>query len=86
MINIPKRVPQPSVKRLIIEQGNGKVRYLEGEAAQRCMEQIDNVLGFMQITRSYLLPKGFLQFPWREIDVSKAPKLFQQRSEPAQGK
>ena len=32
----------------------------------------------MQVTRRYMLPEDFLQSPWQEIDVSEAPKLFQQ--------
>ena len=77
---------QQSIKRLIIEEDNGRVRYLEGKTAQKYVKQIDDALGFMQITRGYMLPEDFLQSPWREIDVRKASKLFQQGPEPIQGK
>lgn len=77
-----KTKPQPSVIRLIIEQDNGKVQYLEGEAAQKYVKQIDDALVFKQATRRYLLPEDFLQSSWQEINVREASKLFQKESKP----
>lgn len=69
--------PGLEIKRLIFEYEDGTVKYLEGDAARKYLEQINNVLVFMQGTRSHMLPKDFLKTnEWKKIDVDKAGKIF----------
>ena len=82
--NRGEQEPQPTVSRFILELNNGKVRYLEGEDAQRHMEQINYVLKFMQEARRNMFPKDFLDKDWKEVDVADAGKIFQQSQEPPQ--
>ncbi len=66
------------IKRLIFEYEDGVMRYLEGDAAKKYLEQINDVLVFMQGTRSYMLPKDFLKTDeWKEINTDKVGKFFQ---------
>lgn len=66
------------IKRLIFEYEDGVMRCLEGGAAKKYLEQINDVLVFMQGTRSYMLPKDFLKTDeWKEIKTDKAGKIFQ---------
>ena len=66
------------IKRLIFEYEDGVVRYLEGDAAKKYLEQINDVLVFMQGTRSYMLPKDFLKTDgWNEIITDEVGKIFQ---------
>lgn len=73
-----KQEAEPKITRVIFELDNGRLRYIEGRVAQRYLDHLNSVLGFMQVTRSYMLPDDFLKVEWKEIDISEATKLFQQ--------
>lgn len=62
--------------KVILEFADGKIRYLEGADAQKYIDHINGALGFMQVTRSYMLPVDFLELSWKEIDKSKVGSIF----------
>lgn len=65
---------QPKIKRIIFEEYSGKIRYVEGVEAEKYLQQINQVLGVMQLTRPYMLPKNFLKVNWQEAIIH--PMVF----------
>lgn len=70
------RKPEAQVIKVILVLDNDNIRYLNGKDAQKYIADLDGVLGFMQATRSYMLPENFLKVRWKEIKKSKASKLL----------
>lgn len=66
---------KPKITKVIHILDNGRVHYLEGEDVQKYFDHINSALSFMQVTRSYMLPKDFLKVDWKEIDKSKIAQL-----------
>ncbi len=68
--------PLKPVKRIFIEQDDGKIRYLEGDVAKNYIAQIDSVLYFMQLIRRSMLPKNFLQVEWKWTNTAEIANIF----------